>query len=113
MEASSGEKGPFHELASGPLKRGEPLTMTVFDDDHPVFRVTLEDFSAQADTQLSPTAGWGLPANGMHFSIESDDPSSVATIFISLAATSLGRGFDSVGHAPGVYRNRMKVEVIE
>jgi len=33
-----------------------------------------------------------------------------AAIWITLAGTSVGRGWDSVGHARGVYRNRMRIE---
>jgi hypothetical protein len=35
---------------------------------------------------------------------------SPATLFITLASTSVGRGFDSVGHTPGTYRNRMRIQ---
>ena len=37
-------------------------------------------------------------------------PVDVNALIPSLWATSVGRGFDSVGHATGVYRNRMHVE---
>jgi hypothetical protein len=33
--------------------------------------------------------------------------------FVTLAGTSVGRGWDSVGHAPGTYRNRMKIEWVD
>jgi hypothetical protein len=33
-----------------------------------------------------------------------------ATLFITLASTSVGRGFDSVGHTSGTYRNRMRIQ---
>ncbi len=36
VEATSGEKGPFHELARGPISG--PLGMTLFDDDQPTDR---------------------------------------------------------------------------
>ncbi len=107
VEATSGEKGPFHELAAGPLKRGEPLTITLLDEGKPFASMTLADFSSQASTQLSPTAGWGLPVNSIEFSLFDDYPRSAASIYISLATTSVGRGWDSVGHAAGVYKNRM------
>ncbi len=54
LEASSGEKGPFRELAKGPLGRGEPLTITVLDAGTPVAAVRLDDWSSQAGT--SPLA---------------------------------------------------------
>jgi hypothetical protein len=113
VEASSGEKGPFRELAHGLLARGEPLSITLHDAGVAVARVTLEDWSAQAGTILSPTAGWGLPVNAIEFSLSGDAPTSAAAIYTTLAGTSVGRGWDSVGHRAGTYRNRMKVEVLD
>jgi hypothetical protein len=63
-----------------------------------------------ASTELSPTAGWGLPQNAIEFSLSDPNPASPATLFITLASTSVGRGFDSVGHTPGTYRNRMRIQ---
>lgn len=113
VEATSGEKGPFRTLASGPLKRGEPIWLTFIDTGVPVMRVGLLDWASQLDTQLSPTAGWGVPVNAIEFSLEGDSPTSPAAMYVTLAATSVGRGWDSVGHAPGTYRNRVVVERIE
>jgi hypothetical protein len=48
--------------------------------------------------------------NAIEFSLAGDAPGSEAAIFITLAATSVGRGWDTVGHAPGTYRNRMRIE---
>jgi len=110
VEATSGEKGPFHRLAAGRLKPGDPLTITLCDSGKPRCSVTLLDWSAQCSTQLSPTAGWGVPVNAIEFTREGNTPSAPASIWITLAGTSVGRGFDSVGHAAGVYRNRMRVE---
>jgi len=39
-----------------------------------------------------------------------DPPSSPASIFVTLAATSVGRGWDCVAHNPGTYRNRIRIE---
>lgn len=109
-EARSAEKGPFTELASGRLAPGDPLTLTLFDESVPKFRVTFDDFTAQASTELSPTAGYGVPQNAIQFALSGDAPGAIANVFITLASTSVGRGFDSVGHAPGVYRNRIRIE---
>jgi hypothetical protein len=110
VEASSGEKGPFKPLASGSLARGEPLAITLYDAGAPLCRITLEDWSAQVSTAPSPTAGWGLPVNAIEFSRYGEAPSSPAAITTTLAGTSVGRGWDSVGHAAGTYRNRVRVE---
>lgn len=107
VEASSGEKGPFRELARGPLRRGEAPSVVVLAAGAPVARVTWTDWSAQAGTALSPTAGWGLPVNAIEFRLAAG---GVLDLWCSLAATSVGRGFQSVGHAAGAYRNRMRVE---
>jgi len=111
VEAQNAEKGPFRTLASGKHSRGEPLTLTFYDGGAPRCSVTLEDWSAQLSTALSPTAGWGLPVNAITFSLARDDPKSPALITFELAGTGVGRGYDSVGHAAGVYRNRVRVAV--
>lgn len=109
-EAHSAEKGPFTDLAVGRLARGDPMTVTLFDEETPKFRLTFDDFTAQASTELSPTAGWGVTQNALQFALSGDAPGAMASVFFTLASTSVGRGFDSVGHAPGVYRNRIRVE---
>lgn len=116
VEARSGEKGPFQTLAEGLLARGEPLSITFHDGNRPVARLTLADWSAQLDTTLSPTAGWGVPANAIEFhrrrvDNSGDPPPSNAPcdLFFSLASTSVGRGWDAVAHAPGTYRNRLRL----
>ncbi len=111
VEASSAEKGPYQPLAAGPLRRGEPLEIVFYDETRAVGRVRLDDWSAQAGTDLSPTAGWGLPVNAIELRLRRDAGGSVAHLFVTLAGTSVGRGWDSVGHADGTYRNRMRVEV--
>ncbi|MHC4505798.1 MAG: hypothetical protein ACYTFI_21050 [Planctomycetota bacterium] len=110
VEASSGEKGPFRRLAGGRLRRGEALTITLHDGDRPACRIAFQDWAAQAGTALSPTAGWRLPVNAIEFSRSEGLSSGNAYIFITLAGTSVGRGWDSVGHAAGTYRNRMRIE---
>lgn len=107
VEATSAEKGPFHSLASGQLRRGEPLTISLFDQEKFLVAIVLEDWSQQVSTKLSPTAGWGVPMNSIEFQRSGDDPEASATIWVSLAATSVGRGWDSVGHGAGIYRNRI------
>jgi hypothetical protein len=109
-EGSSGEKGPFSEMASGTLKAGEPVIFSILAGDEPVFGVVLDDWAAQASTQLSPTAGWGVPENAIEF-VQTED--GAVFIYATLASTSVGRGWDSVGHAPGVYRNRMQIRWAE
>jgi hypothetical protein len=113
VEAASGEKGPFRELGQGRLERSQPLAITLHDRGVAQARVVLEDWPAQVGTALSPTAGWGLPVNAIEFSLQGDEPGATASIFITLAGTSVGRGWDSVGHRAGTYRNRMRIEVLE
>lgn len=99
-------------LAAGPLKRDEALAITVHDGDRPACRVTFEDWAAQVSTALSPTAGWGLPQNAIEFSLRNLGSVNEVAIYVTLASTSVGRGWDSVGHAAGTYRNRMRIEPI-
>src|SRR5262249_4712893 len=112
VEATSGEKGPFRTLARGRLEPEQALAITIHDDDRAIARLSLDDFAAQADTTLSPTAGWGVPVNAIEFSLADNATSSPASIFITLAGTSVGRGWDCVGHRAGTYRNRMRLEPI-
>jgi hypothetical protein len=109
MQAGTRQRGPFTELASGRLKRGEPLVLTIYDGDKPAFTVTLQDWSAQASTALSPTAGAGIPVNAIELVRSADAASAPALITVSLASTSIGRGTQSVGHAAGVYRDRIAI----
>ncbi len=110
VEARSAEKGPFRTLASGRLERGRPLAIDFFDDGKPVYRVTLENWAAQASVQTSPTAGWGVPENAIEFSLGA---AATVHVYITLAATSVGRGYDSVTHGAGVYLNRMSVSALD
>ena len=112
VEAESGEKGPFTELAHGPLRADGKLGITVFDDDTPIAQIDFADFARQASTQPSPTAGWGVPENAIEFSLAGARPDSTAAIYMTLAGTSVGRGWDSVGHAAGAYRDRIDVSVL-
>lgn len=111
VEAASGEKGPFRTLAEGRLQRGEPVTVTLHEGGTAVARVTLEDWSRQVSTALSPTAGWRVPVNAIEFARDLPSPASPVTFFVTLAGTSVGRGFDSVGHAAGTYRQRLAIEL--
>lgn len=104
-EAARAEKGPFREIARGALARGEPLVLTIERHARPWMRVTLLDFASQASTDPSPTAGWGIPQNAIEWG-----GGGGAWISASLAGTSIGRGFDTVGHAAGTYRSRVIVE---
>ena len=113
VEATSGEKGPFRTLGAGTARARcnrsrSPSTMRV----EPSRDSALDDFAAQADTTLSPTAGWGVPVNAMEFSLAEDAPSSPASIFVTLAGTSVGRGWDCVGHRAGTYRDRLRLEPV-
>jgi hypothetical protein len=109
VEATSGEKGPFRTLAQGHLGLEETLTIGLRDQGREVARISMADWAAQADTTLSPTAGWGVPVNAIEFSLMDDSASSPASIFVTLAATSVGRGWDCVAHNPGTYRNRIRI----
>jgi hypothetical protein len=113
VQARSAEKGPFTTLAQGKMNRADPLMMTLYDQGQAVFEITLRDWAAQAGVQLSPTAGYGLTVNAIEFSIDGETDRSSAGMWITLAATSVGRGWDTVGHAAGIYRNRVTVRRIE
>jgi hypothetical protein len=113
VEASTGEKGPFRTLASGTLSRRDPLTIVVHDDGRPIAWLTFVDWSRQISTELSPTAGWGLPMNAIEFQRFGDSAASTVGIWMTLAATSVGRGWETVGHRAGIYRNELILHVVE
>jgi hypothetical protein len=101
------EKGPFLELETHPLASGA-LVLDLGDVAGPACRLVFETWAAQASVEESPTAGWGVAQNAVAFFQSSS--SGVAEVVVSLAATSIGRGWDSVGHAAGTYRNVLTVE---
>jgi len=111
VQASDRTRGPYKELATGKLKRGEPLTVTLYDGDKAMFAVTLADWAAQVSTALSPTAGDGLPANAIELARGGEAETAPALVTFTLAATTIGRGTQTVGHAPGVYRDRIAVRL--
>ncbi|KFE72099.1 hypothetical protein [Hyalangium minutum] len=107
VEASTGEKGPFTSLLEGKVEG--PLVVTLHDAKGPACSLEVTDWVAQASTELSPTAGWGLPQNAIEFHRTGKEDSAPAQLIFTLASTSLGRGWNTVGHAPGVYANRLKL----
>jgi hypothetical protein len=107
VEARSGEKGPFRSLAAGKLNRDDSLTITIHDNGRAVASLTLADWSRQASTQLSPSAGWGLPVNAIEFRRLGDNPRSSVAIWVTLAGTAIGRGWEAVGYRAGTYRNEV------
>jgi hypothetical protein len=111
MQATTRQRGPFTELASGHLKRGDPLVVTLYDGDKVAFTITLTDWSAQVSTAESPTAGAGIAVNAIELLRAGEPDSAPGLITFSLADTSIGRGTMTVGHAAGVYRNRISIGV--
>ncbi|HEX8950348.1 MAG TPA: hypothetical protein VF945_00815, partial [Polyangia bacterium] len=87
VQASERQRGPFTEIAAGRLKRGDPLVVTLYDGDKPAFTVTLEDWAAQVSTQLSPTAGGGVPVNAIELVRGGEPETSPVLITFTLAAT--------------------------
>ncbi|MDB4939546.1 MAG: hypothetical protein JWP87_6518 [Labilithrix sp.] len=110
VRARDAEKGPFTELAKGRLTRDETLAIEIRprDEKDKGCRLSFKDWAAQVSTDESPTAGWGVPQGSIQFF--SRDGESV--VLLTLAETGPGRGFDSVGHAAGTYRNRLRIEPI-
>jgi len=111
VRAEDAEKGPYTEIAKGHLGRDEPLTIELRrkDGTSGSCRLTFADWAAQVSTEPSPTAGWGLPQNSIQFFTRGG---SEAVIVLTLAETGPGRGWQSVGHAEGTYRNRIRIETV-
>ena len=112
VRARDAEKGPFAELATGHLTRDEPLTIEIRPRSDTKAdrgcRLVFKDWSAQVSTEASPTAGSGLPQNSIQFFARDNE----SLVVLALAETGPGRGYDTVGHAAGTYRNRLRVEPI-
>lgn len=98
--------------AVGRLDPAEPLVITFYEGGRPACRIVSEDRAAQAGRDLSSTAGWGLPVNAIEFELIDGYDDNRAVVFMTLAGTSVGCGFDSVGHAEGIYRNKMQIKII-
>jgi hypothetical protein len=113
VQASSGEKGPYTTLAEGKMSRDDSLVMILSNKSDQIARIELLDWARQASTATSPTAGWRVPVNAIEFSRDTEVESSVASFFVTLAGTSVGRGWDSVGHAAGTYRSRVRAGWVE
>jgi hypothetical protein len=111
MQSAQRLQGPYTELGSGRMGRSDPLGLTIYDGDKAMFTVTFDDWAAQAATQLSPTAGSGIPVNAIELVRGGDAEGAPALITLSLAATAIGRGTQTVGHAAGVYRDRITVKL--
>lgn len=82
-----------------------------FENEQLLATLTLDDWTQQLSTDLSPTAGWGVPMNAIEFRRSDDSKSSPIEIFVTLAATSVGRGWETVGHRAGTYRNRFSFQL--
>ena len=52
-----------------------------------------------------------MPVNAIELVRGGDADTAPVLISFSLAATNIGRGTASVGHAAGVYRNRITVKL--
>jgi hypothetical protein len=110
VQAADAEKGPFTSLADGMLDVGAPLGIDLVElseGERTIARLEFLDFAAQLSTALSPTAGHGVSENAIEFGLGTTDPTSPAQILLTLAGSGIGRGWDSVGHRAGVYRNRV------
>lgn len=106
------EKGPYKVIGEAKLHRGDPLSVTVFDQDVPILCVRIDDWSSQMSTALSPTAGWGIPVNAIIPFVAPASHGNQLELEFSLASTHIGRGTDTVGHSPGSYRNHLLLELL-
>lgn len=110
VQATDAEKGPFTSLAEGRLDVGGRLAIDLVElseGERTLARLEFLDFAAQLSTALSPAAGYGVSENAIEFGLAAADPSSRAQILLTLAGSGIGRGWDSVCHRAGVYRNRI------
>lgn len=116
VRASDAEKGPFTELAKGHLGRDEPLVIEIQHKAGASLgscKLTFKDWSSQLSTEASPSAGWGVPQNSIQFSSRQlADGRTEGMIVMTLAETGPGRGWHSVAHSEGIYKNRVRVDTV-
>ena len=112
MTGSHDEKGPYKVIAEAKLRRGDPLSVTVFDRNVPVLCLRVDDWSSQVSTSLSPTAGWGVPVNAIIPFVAPASHGNQLELEFSLASTHVGRGRDTVGYSPGSYRNDLLLDLL-
>ena len=74
--------GPFRLLANQRL---------LFEGDRPACRLHFDDWSAQAGTALSPTAGYGLPVNAIEFSRYRADPPGLRRPRVPITRMTVGK----------------------
>jgi hypothetical protein len=108
MRASSAEKGPFTRLAH--WLRHDPV-VRIHAAGQLVCTFVLEGFVAQASPELSPTAGWGMPVNSIVVEATAfrDQQPTGVWVGYTLADTGLGRGYHTVGTAPGTYVSTLRI----
>lgn len=104
------EKGPFRQLGSG--QTGDHVWLTLCDNGVPFIRFDVSDWLAQASTAISPTAGVPVPEHALECLVTGRQSGSTVLLWFSFAATSLGKGFQTVGHASGTYRMNVVVETL-
>lgn len=107
VRGAANDKGPWTHLASAPMEDGD-LRLWIHEGTRRIAEIELPAFAAQASTAPSPTAGWGLPQNAIEFRGASE-PDGAAQLWVSPAATSLGRGFQTVGYRRGTYRSAVRI----
>jgi hypothetical protein len=109
LQARTGEKGPYSQLCEGELTADAPLAIDLLDDGVLAGTLVAHDFAIQASTELSPSAGHGVPQNAVIFTRVGDDDDDAVWMHLGLASTGIGIGWDSVGVAAGVYDARFEV----
>jgi hypothetical protein len=116
VQATDAEKGPFIPLAEGILRADATLGIELVelgDGSRTFARLEFTDFAGELSTALSPTAGYGVTENAVEFGVADAAPSSPAHLVLALAASGVGRGWDTVGHRAGAYRNRVTLRAAE
>jgi hypothetical protein len=110
VRSSNAGPGQYTELARGHLGRDEPLTIEIRHKDGSTgtCRLTFKDWSSQLSTEPSPAGGPGIPQN----SIQLVPRGKETSILLTLAEPGPGRGWQSVGHAEGTYKNRIRVDTV-
>ena len=109
LEADSGEKGPFRSLAEMEMATTDPLVITLYDRGHRWSRFGLMISPRKRPPRYRRRPVGGSPVNAIEFALSHEDPASSANVWITLAGTSVGRGWDCVGHRAGTYRNRIEI----
>ena len=100
LRAKRDARGPWEVLAQGAFE-----DWVCLEQEQRRLLVVLPDWAAQAGLAPSPSAGHGLPMNGLHYWREAQQ----TNLLLDVGSSRLGPGLRATTLPPGLYRNRISL----